>query len=317
MSLRNLTEGTMFAQLVYWLTRQRDVFLAHPALAWLIPVMQVLHDDFIALRRDPQARLDEAREAATKQDAVHDDLLRANYFLLMALEFWARDPDLKAEFRRARETLFDGGLAMVNRGYADEAAEADLVLSRIDDETRALLQAHAFADGTADTLFEAWRAEARRLGDLDAIRTEVEAEVKELRGSAYVALRTEWMKVVRAFLGSLELVPADVRRTLLARLQEAEARADARVAARRAANAARGVAPADDPSGVLPADGSEGRGEADEAVFGDVPLDDGAEEAPPAETNAASADEDPQAPVGEGPAGEDPEAPAPRVSLPR
>jgi hypothetical protein len=42
---------------------------------------------------------------------------------------------------------------------------------------------------------------------LDAQRTEIEAEAKALSGSSYLALRKAWMDLVRAFRGSVALLP--------------------------------------------------------------------------------------------------------------
>jgi hypothetical protein len=52
---------------------------------------------------------------------------------------------------------------------------------------------------------------------------------------------------------------------LSVRLDEAEARADARAAARRARNAPGAIV--EDPDGVLPEDGSAGRGDVDADLF--------------------------------------------------
>lgn len=269
MALRNLSEGVMYMQLEYWITRQDDLLDAHPETRWLIPRFRELRGEMSALRRDPAFRVAEANAAATAQDAIHDDDLRACYYGLFALEFRARTPEDKKRFKDAREVIFDGGLAMVNRAYSDEASEDILVLSRITGDIRRLLTDNMLGNESLAVLFDRWRAAAKQLGVLDAQRTEIEAEAKALSGTTYLALRKAWMDLVRAFRGSVALLPAPTRRVLSARLDEAEARADARAAARRARNAPGAIV--DDPDGVLPEDGSAGRGDVDADLFDGIP----------------------------------------------
>lgn len=276
MALRNLSEGVMYLLLDDWLRRHRERLDAHDETRWLVERFTLLRDRIMLLRRDPKMKLAAAREAARAQDVLYDDDLRACFYGLLALEYRARDPEQKVAFRRARLRIFDRGLAMVNMSYADEAAETDLVLSRIDNSIRVLLHENMLGDTTLNELFDRWCDEARRLGDLDTERTVIEAESKEASGPAYLALRKAWMELVRVFRSTVALLPEAEQRPLLRRLEEAEARADARAAARRA----RGGADAEpvDPDGVLPEDGSEGRGEADLDLFDgdDIPtVDDG------------------------------------------
>lgn len=270
MALRNLTEGVMYLLLDDWLQRHTEQLDAHDETRWFIERFTRLRGQMLRLRRDPKMHLAAAREAARAQDVLHDDDLRACFYGLLALEYRARDPVQKVAFRRARLRIFDRGLAMVNMSYADEAAETDLVLSRIDNGIRVLLHENMLGDTTLNELFDRWCDEARRLGELDSARTAVEAESKEASGPAYLALRKAWMELVRVFRSTVALLPEADQRPLLRRLDEAEARADARAAARRArgGEGTEGVA---DPDGVLPEDGSEGRGEADLDLFdGDV-----------------------------------------------
>ncbi|MCB9551216.1 MAG: hypothetical protein R3F65_11940 [bacterium] len=258
----------MYLQLDYWITRQRELLEAHDATRWLVTRFVDLRQEMVSLRRDPSYHIAEARAAVAAQDAIHDDDLRAGYYALLALEHRARTPEDKKRFKDARDRIFHGGLAMVNRAYADEASESLLVLSRIDGDVRRLLAANMLGDESLGVLFDRWREEARRLGELDAMRTEIEAQAKLVGGSSYLGLRKAWMELVRAFRSAVALLPAEPRHALSARLDEAEARADARAAARRARGA---VAVVDDPEGLLPEDGSAGRGEVDEDLFEDSP----------------------------------------------
>lgn len=262
MSLRNLSEGTMYMLLVYWLDPLRDQIDGHPALRYFIERFEALRDAFRALRRDPRALITAARIESTAADTLHDDRLRALWFAFIALEYAAEDPEVREALRDARNRVLDGGLPMVNRSYGDEAAEADLVMSRIDEDVITLMRGHAFGAGTLYDAFEVWRDAARRLGEREYERSRIEHAIAEQSGSSYSQIRGEWIQTVKAFRGVAALVDPTRQALLLGKLNEAEARADARVAARRAARGEAAPAASDD-ADVFPEDGSTGRDDAD------------------------------------------------------
>lgn len=259
--LNNLTEGVMYMLLVYWLGPLRPLLEGEPSLRWFLERFESLRGDMQTLRRNPQAAIEAARLAATRLDLLHDDRLRALWFALLALELAADDPARRAKFKDARERILDRGLKMVNASYVDEAAEADLVMGRIDAEVLDVLRGAGFDQGTALDLFEAWRAAARELGEVDRARTRIEIEFTTNERGAYTRLRGEWMKAVKAFRMMVSLVDPHTAGLLTEKLDEMEKRADVRVALRRAQSGAA----ADEPEGegegesIFPADGSDGR----------------------------------------------------------
>lgn len=261
MSLRNLTEGNMYILLVYWLGPLREQIDGHPALRYFIEPFETLRDAFRSLRRDPRALVAAARLESTAADSRHDDRLRALWFAFIALEYAADDPEVREALRDARARVLDGGLPMVNRSYGDEAAEADLVMSRIDEHVIALMRAHGFGPGTLYDAFEAWRDAARELGEREYERSRVEHALAEQSGAGYSQIRGDWIQTVKAFRGVVALVEPTRQALLLGKLDEAEARADARVATRRASRGDAAATAAPDDADIFPEDGSTGRDE--------------------------------------------------------
>ncbi len=257
--LANLTEGVMYMLLVYWLGPLRPLLDDEPSMRWFVPVFEDLHHQFRTLRRNPQAAVDAARQAAGVLDLIHDNRLRALWYVLVALELATDDDEEKARIKDARERILHKGLKMVNASYVDEAAEADLVLTRIDDDVLALLRAKGFDQGTVYDLFEAWREAGRALGESDRERTRIEAEIASTDRGAYARLRADWMKTVKVFRANLSMIDPQRAALLTEKLDEMEGRADARVAARRDGQSEAPEAPAEGDGAVFPADGTDGR----------------------------------------------------------
>ncbi len=307
--LSNLSEGVMYMLLVYWLGPLRRLIEEQPSVAWFVTRFEELQDGMQTLRRNPQAAVEAARAAATKLDLLHDDRLRAIWYGLLALELATEDADERARLKDARERILDRGLKMVNASYVDEAAEADLVMTRIDDDVLRLLAANGFGRGTMFDLFQSWREAGRELGEMDRERTRIEQDIATNARGAYSQLRGEWLRTVKAFRTMVSMLDPLTARLLTEKLDEMEQRADLRVAQRRAesgeAPLSGGVEQDEAMAGeaapeLMPADGTDGR---------DVDDLDAADLA--AEIEAAGDMGEPDAPAVDAPAAEDAEGPGP------
>ncbi len=265
MAYRNLSQSSLITLTRYYTDPLRDQLLGHPPLAWAPAVLDVLLDDLVALEEDPREQAAAARADATAADARFDNLARTIYHLCKAYEALALaegDIDRAGRGIVLGRTLLPDGLKVVNWSYLEEAAEADRVEGRIDDADRALMGGMQVFGTTLSALVDQWQAAARDLGEADRRRTDIEADVAENHLPRMNRVRRRWMDTIRAMKAAAALLAPSEVDNIFRKLDEAEARADARVAARRAA----GQPPAADVDGVLPLDGADVRAGADEAA---------------------------------------------------
>ncbi len=302
MALRNLSQSSLITLTRYYTDPLREQLLGYPTLAWAPAVLDAILDDLVALEDDPRAQAAAARAEATAADGRFDNLARTLYYLCKAYEALALaegDTERAGRAIMLGRTLLPDGLHVVKWSYLEEAAEADRIEGRLNDDDRALMGGLQVFGTTLLALVAEWQAAARELGEADRRRTDIEADVAQNRLPQMNRVRGRWMDTIRAMRAAAALLAPSEVENLFRKLNEAEARADARVAARRAAGAA-----AADVDEVLPLDGADVRAGEDAAA--DAPAEAAPAEVAPAEAAPA---EQPAAPV-ERPA-EQPAAPIP------
>ncbi len=283
MTLRNLSNGAMITNTRYFIGALRADLDRHPTLSWALPLLEVILDDLVAVERDPRAELEVARQTATASDASFDDYTRGLYWLCKGIAgiLRARGAGTEASaIDDLRDALLPAGMAPVNWSYVEEAAEADRVEGRLLPRHRDIMARTSVLGVAFDALVGEWQASARELGEADRARTDIEADMIEVRAPALSRTRRRWMDLIQAMRAAGALLDAGEQARIFRKLDESEARADARVAARRAAGA---TSPEGDVDGTMPLDGS------------DVRAPEGAEDEGPAEPEAEAAGPDVEA----------------------
>ena len=234
MALNDLTVGQMI-RVTKGLLNPKG---ARPLLASLKrvqPWMDDLEEVYTALLETQLASsknplLAEIMAKQATADRTHDRRLSGTHDLLTALATLAPELGLDAQALTAtRDQLFPDGAAMVNRGYADEAAQVDLLPKRLTDASKALLANVTINDKPLDELKNAWISSARELGKLEDERETVVASdgaTPKATAAQARAARNSWINTVgtvrKAIVAHKELTPAQLEK-LLGRLNRYEA----------------------------------------------------------------------------------------------
>jgi hypothetical protein len=251
MALRNLSNAQMLLLTRLALGDLRPSLEGNPGLLPVLRALEALLPELLKLQ--PPATDPEGADLAAEgkaADAVHDRLLRALFMLLEAHEALA-EGDRTADIARTRIRLFPDGLRMIQRAYAEEAAEGVLAPGRLDDADHALLRSIPVAgDRTAHDVYTAW---TRACGELEQVERKrlaapddaVEDEVRQFD------VRRKWMRAMNGFEAIADLADA-ADHPLLAALRTYEQKADERVAGRSANATTEPATPAEPPVEPLP-----------------------------------------------------------------
>ncbi|XXT21685.1 hypothetical protein WME94_09000 [Sorangium sp. So ce429] len=265
MGYRNLSPQAMVNISGPWLDPEQDrkVFTSLPLLAPLVPAVQEAHDRIRTTQRlgsSLQQQTKALMEKAIALDATHDRKLRGAYNYLGALAEMTDDPALAAALLDLRDRLVPAGLKAISRSYGDQAGDAKLLRSRLDEASEKLLKKLKTPEGPLAQVVDAWVAAALELQKVEAQREQLALSAQSNTDGATPRdvqnARNAWIRVVRAVETNLALEKAatgEIAERLLGRLHRESARADRRGRKGAADGAADATEPAPVEDAALPA----------------------------------------------------------------
>ncbi|WP_438024055.1 hypothetical protein [Sorangium sp. So ce233] len=274
MGYRNLSPQAMVNISGPWLDPEQDrkAFTSLPLLAPLLPAVEEAHDRIRTTQRLGSSLQQQSKalmERALALDATHDRKLRGAYNYLGALAEMTDDPAFAAAILDLRDRLAPAGLKAISRSYGDQAGDAKLLRSRLDDASEKLLKKLKTPEGPLAQVVDAWVAAALELEKVEAQREQLALSAPANTDGAtpreVLNARNAWIRVVRAVETNLALekaATAEIAERLLGRLRRESARADRR-ARKGGAEAAAEPAPAGD--AVRPIDAGD-----DDSPFDDA-----------------------------------------------
>ncbi|WP_437731869.1 hypothetical protein [Sorangium sp. So ce1335] len=257
MGYRNLSPQAMVNISGPWLDPEQDrkAFTSLPLLAPLLPAVEEAHGRILTTQRlgsSLQQQLKALMEKALALDATHDRKLRGAYNYLGALAEMTDDPAFAAALLDLRDRLMPSGLKAISRSYGDQAGDAKLLRSRLDDASEKLLKKLKTPEGPLAQVVEAWVAAALEIEKVEAQREQLALSAPAHTDGAtpreVLNARNAWIRVVRAVETNLALEKAatgEIAERLLGRLRRESARADRR-GRKGSAEGAAAPAPADD-----------------------------------------------------------------------
>lgn len=267
MIYRFLTREEMVGVTISLVDRSHDDYraiMSYPLAAALWELVVAAHERVLRTQRfgpSPE-RLIEISELLAGLDLRHDDVLRGIFYMLLALEYLAATPELKAGFHKLRVKMFPEQLQATRKSYRGQVGQAALVRSRLTDSDRALLGSVMTSESSTlmDSVDE-WFQVAEAMGELENER----AAGDESTPSAAEALdaRNGWGRAVDAFVSTLRLrddVPREIA-VILDRIEATSLQASRRYArgTRSPVEGDDGELPEDAPDDVIDeADGSSG-----------------------------------------------------------
>jgi hypothetical protein len=239
MALKKLSSETMVTITGRLLDPERDrpVVETLPLVSPLLPAMELVHSGLLSrqhLIAAIERELGKVLDGMSTFDKLHDRKKRAAYGLLTDLAGLTDEPVRAAAYLDLRDRLMPLGLMEVRRSYLDQVGDAQLLPSRLDDASRALLAAISTPEGPLQGHVDQWVAAAVEIGHLDERRAQLEAQRSTGQdaspGEAY-AVKLSWIRVMRSVIDMLEIDPRatpEIKERLLAPLRRAEAQADRR-----------------------------------------------------------------------------------------
>jgi hypothetical protein len=239
MVLKNLSAEVMVTLSARLLDPERDrpVVESLPLVSPLIPAIQMVHDGLLArqhLIAAIERELAKVLADMATSDKLHDRKKRGAHGYLTALAELTDDPVRSAAYLDLRDRLMPLGLMELRRPYLEEVGDAQLLPSRLDNPSRALLASLTTPEGPLEGHVDQWIEAAREIGRLDERRARLEAERSTGQdaspGEAY-AMKLSWIRVMRSVINMLELdsqATPEIKDRLLAPLRRAEAQAERR-----------------------------------------------------------------------------------------
>jgi hypothetical protein len=239
MALKNLSSEVMVTITGRLLAPERDrpVIETLPLVSPLIPAIELVHNGLLSrqhLIAAIERELARVLAGLATFDKLHDRKKRAVYNCLTALAEITDDAARAAAYLDLRDRLMPLGLMEVRRSYLDQVGDAQLLPSRLDDASRALLASITTPEGPLQSHVDQWVSAAIEIGRLDERRAQLEAERSTGQdaspGEAY-AMKLAWIRVMRSVLNMLEIDPQatpEIKERLLAPLRRAEAQAERR-----------------------------------------------------------------------------------------
>ncbi|XXX74644.1 hypothetical protein WMF30_44040 [Sorangium sp. So ce134] len=240
MGYRNLSPQAMVNVSGPWLDPEQDrkVFTSLPLLAPLLPAVEEAHGRILTTQRLGSSLQQQAKalmEKAIALDATHDRKLRGAYNYLGALAETTDDPAFAAAVLDLRDRLAPAGLKAVARSYGDQAGDAKLLRSRLNEASEKLLKKLKTPEGPLSQVVDAWVAAALEIEKVEAQREQLALTAPSNTDGAtpreVLNARNAWIRVVRAVETNLALekaATADIVERLLGRLRRESARADRR-----------------------------------------------------------------------------------------
>ncbi|WP_437951329.1 hypothetical protein WME98_11130 [Sorangium sp. So ce296] len=240
MGYRNLSPQAMVNISGPWLDPEQDrkVFTSLPLLAPLLPAVDEAHGRILTTQRLGTSLQQQAKalmEKALALDATHDRKLRGAYNYLGALAEMTDDPEFAAALLDLRDRLAPAGLKAVARSYGDQAGDAKLLPSRLNEASEKLLKKLKTPEGPLSQVVDAWVAAALEIEKVEAQREQLAlntpANIDGATPREVLNARNAWIRVVRAIETNLALEKAatgEITERLLGRLRRESARADRR-----------------------------------------------------------------------------------------
>lgn len=237
-----------------------------PAAAALLPKIAETQRALLKTQPKPKtqsADLASLQEEQAELDTVHDRKTRGMYNVLTGFADLTDDPEQVTAILALRDKIYppEVGLRVVQLTYAEEAGEAKLVESRLDDEDRALLKKLPGPEGKLLDAHKARVKAAHRIGELEQKRQEIagkEEEKETTKQKDVFNARNAWVRVARGLVAMIDLSdpPAPVRKRILERLEAADARVSRRQ--KPAGGASKKPAPEDNDAPAKPEEQQEG-----------------------------------------------------------
>ncbi|AUX36137.1 MULTISPECIES: hypothetical protein [Sorangium] len=240
MGYRNLSPQAMVNISGPWLDPKQDrkIFTSLPLLAPLLPSVEEAHGRILTTQRLGTSLQQQAKalmEKVLALDATHDRKLRGGYNYLGALAEMTDDPAFAAALLDLRDRLAPAGLKAVARSYGDQAGDAKLLPSRLNDASEKLLKKLKTPEGPLSQVVDAWVAAALEIEKVEAQREQLALNTPANTDGAtpreVLNARNGWIRVVRAIETNVALEKAatgEITERLLGRLRRESARADRR-----------------------------------------------------------------------------------------
>jgi hypothetical protein len=238
MALKNMSMEEMLMISQAWVSPEnpaREAIGGVPRLAGVLPDLEGAHAAMYAVTPKAQdPRKAEIARTAVEVDALHDRFARGIHGYLT--EAAALD-DSGAELLALRDTLMPDGLAkVVQATYRGQAGYGRLLRERLTPALRAQLEALPLRRGNLLGPVESWLSAADRLGELEEERARLDTAQTPSTAQQVIDARNRWVRVVNAFesLAALADLDATTERLVFGPLRDAEAKADQRIARRKA-----------------------------------------------------------------------------------
>ncbi|HWN67653.1 MAG TPA: hypothetical protein VNM90_08430 [Haliangium sp.] len=180
MALKNLSSEAMVTITGRLLDPERDRPDVErlPLVSPPISAMEMAHDGLLSrqhLLAAIERELAKVMAGMAELDRLHDRKERAVYDCLTVLAELTDDHVRAAAYLDLRDRLMPLGLMESRRSYLDQVADAQLLPSRLDDASRALLASLAIPEGPLQSHVDQWISAAVEIGRLDERRTQLEA----------------------------------------------------------------------------------------------------------------------------------------------
>lgn len=241
MALKRLTTGEMVSLSASWVESDhvdRKALAAIPVIASLLPRVDLAHATLLETQTACVApeRLAAIQDEQKRVDARHDDLARGAYYLPMALAYLVKNKHLAQSLLELQSVLLPDGLTIVQKSYREEAGQTALLDSRLSPDHIALLKKIKTPEGNLWDAIQEWMNVGAKLGALENERTA--PEPAGTSASDVVKARNQWIRTVNAMRSVLALVDDHnpLVQSILRRIDEAELKADRRIASSDAAH---------------------------------------------------------------------------------
>jgi len=249
MALKWLTAEEMVAISAAWVVADqagRAAIEKIPLLAVLLPNLEKVHDDLVALRSKEPPNVAAISQKELEVDAKHDALVRG---MVGTLTMLAPISDDREELLAIRDKLFPEGASHTQLSYRGEAGHAAVIAAQIDDAMKARLKAIAVHKKTMFDLVTAWIETGKQLGQLEEDKARLGGNSPSL-GAELQTARTAWLRMAKALLSNAKLAEIDsaTDQVLFSPLRKAEQAAESRAHGKPAPAPVPAPAPASDPT---------------------------------------------------------------------
>jgi len=243
MGLFDLSAATMVTISGAWLDpeKERPLIERHRRVAPLLDDIAKVHADLLVFQNRGKGTSPEVLALQTKTselDDAHDRLAKGLNLVLLGFSELCRGYGVEDPYAQIRDELFPKGLQITVESYLVQAGDAELREGRLSATSKRALETTVIrtphGDKSLRDLVNDWAKVADELGAAEAEKVRLRAG-HTVEGSSGPARRA-WVKVVSLFVQTLELeegLSESERRAILQPLQDAEAKAAKKRAARK------------------------------------------------------------------------------------